>query len=57
MDRIVSRYIKFIFTIFLIFGLGYYTLATTPNAFVVEVQPSSFEINQPVDLIVKAVNN
>lgn len=33
------------------------TFAANPNAFVIEVQPSSFEVNQSVDLVIKAVNN
>ncbi|MFZ2151197.1 MAG: hypothetical protein WAZ12_02415 [Candidatus Absconditicoccaceae bacterium] len=60
MNKISSRNIKFLVILLLVFSFfGYYsyTLAATPNAFVVEVQPSSFEANQPVDLIVKAVNN
>lgn len=29
--------------------------ATQPDAFIVEVQPSSFEVNQAVDMTIKAV--
>ncbi len=60
MNKISSRNMKFIAILLLIFSFFWYysyTLAATPNAFVVEVQPSSFEANQAVDLVVKAVNN
>jgi len=35
--------------------LIYKTQAATPDAFVVDVQPSSFDPNAPVDMTVKAV--
>ncbi len=60
MNKLSSKNIKFWIIISLIFSFFWYytyTLAASPNAFIVEVQPSSFEINQPVDLVVKAVNN
>jgi hypothetical protein len=38
-------------------GVYNYSYASTqPDAFIVEVQPSSFDMNQAVDLTVKAVN-
>lgn len=47
-----------IFYIMLIsFWFFSYVLAQSPNAFIVEVQPSSFEVNQAVDIVIKAVNN
>lgn len=60
MNKISSKNIKFLVILSLALGLFWYynyTFAAAPNAFIVEVQPSSFEINQPVDLVVKAANN
>ena len=31
--------------------------AETPDTFQVEVNPSSFEVNQPVDVTIKAIKN
>ena len=60
MNKPSSKDIRLLILLPLVFSLFWYytyTLAAAPNAFIVEAQPSSFEINQPVDLVVKAVNN
>ncbi|MCF7835200.1 hypothetical protein K9M48_04090 [Candidatus Gracilibacteria bacterium] len=48
--------LSLIFFLFFYFSISK-TFAVYPNAFVIEIQPSSFEVNQSVDLVVKAVNN
>lgn len=41
----------------LLFGVGTFAFADYPDSFQVEVNPSGFEVNQPVDLTIKAIKN
>jgi len=43
-----------LFVIAMIFSYVH-TLAAEPEAFIIEVQPSSFDPNTPVDMTIKAV--
>lgn len=52
----IKIWLSLIFFLFFYFSISK-TFAVYPNAFVIEIQPSSFEVNQSVDLVVKAVNN
>lgn len=44
-----------VFLVLGLFGVSHGHAATQPDAFIVEVQPSSFDVNEAVDITIKAV--
>jgi hypothetical protein len=44
------------FILMMLIGLGIVAASTIPSGFIVEVNPSTFDVNQAVDVTIKAMN-